>query len=100
MKKCKITVIKKVFHEDLSNKYENPIQHACELNVGDSFISIDANIPEGFCLEAWKSVGPFVERLASGEEDFFDGWMKNPKSAVISCNDGIRPVSFLIEVIE
>ena len=26
--------------------------------------------------------------------------MKNPKSAMISCNDGFRPVSFLIEVIE
>lgn len=23
--------------------------------------------------------------------------MKNPKSAMISCNDGFRPVSFLIE---
>lgn len=33
-------------------------------------------------------------------KDFYDGWMKNPKSAMISCNDGFRPVSFLIEVIE
>ena len=30
----------------------------------------------------------------------YDGWMKNPRSAMISCNDGFRPVSFLIEVIE
>ena len=29
-----------------------------------------------------------------------DGWMKNPHSAMISCNDGFRPVSFYIEVIE
>ena len=27
------------------------------------------------------------------------GWMKNKKSAMISCNDGFRPVSFSIEVI-
>ena len=33
-------------------------------------------------------------------KNFYDGWMKNPKSAMISCNDGFRPVSFLIEVIE
>ena len=29
-----------------------------------------------------------------------DGWMKNPASAMISCNDGFRPVSFLIETLE
>ena len=29
--------------------------------------------------------------------NFFDGWMKNPYSAMISCNDGLRPVSFLLE---
>lgn len=100
MKKVKITVVKKVLHLDLKEKYENPIKHACDLNEGDSFVSENGEIPKGFCLEAWKSVGPFVIRLANGEEDFFDGWMKNPKSAVISCNDGIRPVSFLIEAIE
>lgn len=26
--------------------------------------------------------------------------MKNRKSAMISCNDGFRPVSFLIEVLD
>lgn len=100
MRKVKITVVKKVFHKDLSKKYENIIEHSCDLNESDSFISFDGNIPEGFCLEAWKTVGEFANRLANGEEDFFEGWMKNPKSAVISCNDGIRPVSFYIEVID
>ena len=42
----------------------------------------------------------FPIELASGKGNFFDGWMKNPKSAMISCNDGFRPVSFYIEVIE
>lgn len=35
----------------------------------------------------WK----FLEALARGEGNFFDGWMKNPMSAMISCNDGFRP---------
>ena len=35
--------------------------------------------------------------LAQGGENIYDGWMKNPKSAMLSCNDGFRPVSFLIE---
>ena len=41
----------------------------------------------------------FVEALARGEGNFFDGWMQNPMSAMISCNDGFRPVSFYLEAI-
>jgi hypothetical protein len=43
---------------------------------------------------------PFVESLAHGKGNFFDGWMKNPMSAMISCNDGFRPFSFYIETIK
>lgn len=43
---------------------------------------------------------PFVMTLACGGENFCDGWMKNPKSAMISCYDGFRPVSFYIETME
>ena len=43
---------------------------------------------------------PFVRELAAGGGNFYDGWMKNPRSAMISCNDGFRPVSFLLETIE
>ena len=41
-----------------------------------------------------------VVALAYGGGDFYDGWMKNPKSAMISCNDGFRPVSFYLEALE
>ena len=47
-----------------------------------------------------ESMLPFVEELCRGGGNFFDGWMKNPRSAMISCNDGFRPVSFLIEAVE
>ena len=43
-------------------------------------------------------MSPFVMALAHGGSGLYDGWMKNPRSAMISCNDGFRPVSFLIEV--
>ena len=36
----------------------------------------------------------------SRRENIYDGWMKNPKSAMISCNDGFRPVSFLLEALD
>ena len=56
--------------------------------------------PEGLCEEAWKTMREFVEELAHGGGDFYDGWMKNSHSAMISCNDGFRPVSFLLETVE
>ena len=55
MKKCKITVIRKANYPDLSEIYENPIEHACDLEEGQVFYS---------------------------------------------CNDGFRPVSFYIEVVD
>jgi uncharacterized repeat protein (TIGR04076 family) len=42
----------------------------------------------------------FVMTLAHGGENLYDGWMKNPQSAMISCNDGFRPVSFYIEALD
>ncbi len=99
MKKCRITVMKRVVHEDLIAKYENPISHACDLSLGQVFICENASKPDGLCDSAWESMRPFVEELARGGGNFFDGWMKNPRSAMISCNDGFRPVSFLIEAI-
>lgn len=35
--------------------------------------------------------------LAHGGTAFYDDWMRNPKTAVVCCNDGLRPVSFLLE---
>ena len=51
-------------------------------------------------VNAWDSISPFVMTLAHGGGDFYDGWMKNPKSAMISCNDGFRPVSFYLEALD
>ena len=96
---CKITVMRKIHHKDLSEKYENPIPHACDLEVGQVFISKNAKKPQGLCESAWESMRPFVQALANGGGNFYDGWMKNEKSAMISCNDGFRPVSFYIESI-
>lgn len=100
MLKVKITVMKKVCHEDLIERYENPITHSCELEVGQVFISENAEIPNDFCQSAWTNLYPFVLTLSSGGTNIFDGWMKDKHSAMISCNDGFRPVSFLLETIE
>lgn len=100
MKDVKITAVRKVEHKDLIDAYENPIEHACDVQVGDVFVSRGGEMPEGMCESAWGSVKQFVLELANGGGNLFDGWMKNPHSAMISCNDGFRPVSFYIETIE
>ena len=100
MKKCRISVMRKAFYRYLSEKYENPMEHACDVEEGQVFITEGWKKPEGLCDSAWESMSPFVMTLAHGGEDIYEGWMKNKKSVMISCNDGFRPVSFLIEALD
>ena len=100
MKKVRITVKRIACYKDLIEKYENPIEHACEMKEGQVFIANGFRKPEGFCDSAWDSIAPFVKELANGGGNFYDGCMKNEKSAMISCNDGFRPVSFYLEAME
>lgn len=100
MKKVKITVMRKSCYPDLMERYENPIEHTCDVAEGQIWVANGWVKPEGFCDSAWESMSAFVKTLAEGGGNFYDGWMKNPKSAMISCNDGFRPVSFYIEALE
>ena len=98
--KIRITVIRKACYKDLMEQYENPIEHACDMQEGQVFFADGWQRPEGLCESAWQTLSPFVMALAYGAENLYDGWMKNPRSAMLSCNDGFRPVSFLVEVVE
>ncbi len=100
MKKVKITAVRQAHYQDLIDLYENPIEHACDIHEGDVFIANGWQRPANLCQSAWDSMSAFVLALACGGENIYDGWMKNRKSAMISCNDGFRPVSFLIEALE
>ncbi len=100
MKACKITAMRRSVYADLSEQYENPIEHSCNIQIGDTFYAARDSCPKGMCESAWESVRPFALKLLSGEGNFFDGWMKNPYSAMLSCNDGFRPVSFYLELTE
>ena len=114
MNKIRITAVRQTIYHDLIDKYENPIEHTCDVREGQQWISVDGQCPEGMCPSAWESMREFVESLARGEGHFFaeqstapdgttvydNGWMKDPMSAMISCNDGFRPFSFYIEVME
>ena len=108
MNKVRITAMRQTVYKDLMEKYENPIQHACDVRVGQQWVfnptlsdvPVDEQCPEGLCPSAWHSMKEFAVALAKGEGNFYDGWMQNPMSAMISCNDGFRPLSFYLEVID
>ena len=100
MKNVKITALRKTSYPDLMAQYENPIEHTCDVEEGMSWVCVNGEKPENFCSSAWDSMSAFVKTLAAGGRNFFDGWMKNPYSAMISCNDGFRSVSFYLEVLE
>ncbi|WP_296241708.1 TIGR04076 family protein [uncultured Faecalicoccus sp.] len=99
MKPIKITALRQTTYEDLMDQYEIPQTEACSLQIGQSWICHEAACPEGFCPSAWQSLYPYVFALANGAHHLHDSWMKDPQSALVSCNDGFRPMSFLLEVI-
>lgn len=100
MKTVRITALRRTEYPDLMKRYENPIQHTCDVAIGQVFYAQRGEKPHDLCPEAWASMATFVQTLAAGGGNFFDGWMKNPHTAMISCNDGFRPVSFLLETVE
>ena len=100
LNKVRITAMRQTVYTDLMERFENPIEHACTVHEGQQWIAIDGRCPEGLCPAAWETMRPFVESLARDKGNFYDGWMKNPMSAMISCNDGFRPMSFYIEALE
>ena len=100
MKDVIVTVMRIARYDDLIARYERPLIHACDMKEGQVFVSHDGCRPEGFCESAWSVMEPFVKELAAGGGYFYDDWMQDPHSAMISCNDGFRPVSFYLKTVE
>ena len=67
MKTIKITAVKQVVHNDLISAYENPINHACDIKIGDTYFSFDGKKPINLCESAWESMEKFV--VGANEED-------------------------------
>jgi len=96
----RITVVRITQYRDLMELYELPLECPCMMKEGDVFISDHGEKPERMCDIAWETLEPFVGTLVRGGSRIFGDWMKNPRSAMVSCNDGFRPVSFYIERID
>lgn len=100
MKTVRITPLCRHTYPELIERYENPNTPPCSMTLGRVFYSENAEMPEGFCSAAWRILAPYVKTLAEGGGNFFDGWMKNPHAAMLSCDDGFRPVTYLVETVE
>ena len=101
MVKLKITVLRRMFNEDLAKEYCKDEVTPCPVfTEGQEFIYDpygEGSKPENFCDHAWVNIYSLVFTLASNGS--FPTWMKNEKSAIGCCTDGIRPVVFKIETL-
>ena len=100
MKKVKITILKTMINQDLADEYGVDHFTTCPLlDEGPEFLA-DYAKPEGFCDEAWKAIYQYVFALAHGAENvnwYYHDWIKEPGVAIVSCNDGLRPVIMKLE---
>lgn len=96
-KKCKITVVKRCFNEDLAKEFAVEDFTPCPFfREGDTFIT-DYVKPENFCEDAWQAIQYYVFALSMECDQIYDNWVNRPGLAVNCCNDGLRPVVFKIE---
>lgn len=103
MKKCKITVLKTMFNQELAAEYGAEGLTACPMLKEGQVFYADYSKPQGFCDEAWKAIYQYVFALSHGAGNglfYYGDWIRRPGMAVCSCNDGLRPVIFKIEVTE
>ena len=70
MKKVRITVMRVAHYADLIERYENPIEHACDMQEGQSFIANGWRKPDGFCDSAWETLSPFRNGLGPWQRRF------------------------------
>ncbi len=100
MKKVKITVLRKMFNEDLVREYGADNSTACPMLREGQVFYADYAKPEGLCDEAWKAIYQYIFALAHGagnETFYYEDWIRKPGVAICSCNDGLRPVIFKLE---
>lgn len=103
MQKVKITILKTTLDKELSNIYGVENLGICPLMKKGQVYYADYAKPEGFCDEAWKAIYQYVFALAhgAGKDLFYYGdWIKEPGLAIVSCNDGLRPVIMKLEVVK
>ena len=102
MSRCKITVLKTLYHKDLVQEYlktENQESYGIcyRHQVGQEFIIDSFDKPENFCAWAWADIHrEIISVMFNADFPIY----KKPGTIIGSCTDGIRPVVFKIERME
>ena len=100
MHKVRITILKTTFDSELAREYGAAGLGPCPMMKRGQVFYADYAKPDGFCDEAWKAIYQYVFALAhgSGKDLFYFGdWIREPGVAIVSCNDGLRPVITKLE---
>jgi len=87
--RCKITVLRKAFNEDLYRQYPYGAASPCgRLEEGQVFITNSRwDPPEGFCHWAWGDLRPMIQSIHAGHS----------VTMISCCTDRLRPVTFKLE---
>lgn len=93
MHKVRITILKTTFDSELAREYGAAGLGPCPMMKSGQVFYADYD-------EAWKAIYQYVFALAhgSGKDLFYFGdWIRKPGVAIVSCNDGLRPVIMKLE---
>lgn len=101
MRTVKITVLETNINEKLIREYGAPdIEYQCdEHKPGEVYYSKGGSMPQGLCPGAWGSFEKYIFALSFGAPQFWPNWTK-PGIAITTCNDGLRPTVFKLEVVD
>ena len=97
--RCKITVLKRMLHQDLIDEYLDEAYQSiglceCFEDGQEVIVRPDEGMPEGFCAWAWADIRHDVLAVAYGGN--IPG-MREPGTTITGCTDWCRPVIFGVE---
>lgn len=100
----KITVVKREYYQDLADRFlVNPQVGPCRIfQEGQQFLVTQENYDNfpyetNFCKAAWDVIKIKVYAALQGGRFYWEGWHKDNKQQILCCDDGVRPVVFLLE---
>jgi uncharacterized repeat protein (TIGR04076 family) len=98
MSKCKITVLKREFYQELVDEYMQGAGPCERFQDGQEFVLDETlALPEGFCPWAWADIRSSVLAIMFGGNL---PWSSQLGVSIACCTDGCRPVIFKVERID
>ena len=102
----KISIVKRGYEQDLAERFlANPKTGKCTIfQEGQEFLVTKENYERfpyenDFCAAAWDVIKIKVYAGLQGGHFYWEGWMRDQKQQILCCDDGVRPVIFLLEQI-